>query len=260
MGGRPGGARSLLRCSGGHAELRVVQCQPRLRPHQRIGARYRRSYPYWLIDEFQDTNSAQYALIRALAGEEFRNIFAVADDDQIIYEWNGASFKQIQAFLSNFAADAIQLPTNYRCPPAIVEAANRLVGYNAQRTGTKKPLVAGKKELKFAAANHIQLRAFPDDEAEAQSIAAEIFERGRERWGQTAVLGRTRALLDRMRAALGEQGVAAVVAQRRDDFLSPEFRWLVSGLKQATRPLDRRNIAVVVDAFNRIAGSDVAVD
>jgi DNA helicase-2/ATP-dependent DNA helicase PcrA len=50
-----------------------------------IAARYRRSYPHWLIDEFQDTNSAQYQLVRTLAGEAFRNIFAVADDDQIIY-------------------------------------------------------------------------------------------------------------------------------------------------------------------------------
>ena len=46
-----------------------------------IAARYHRSYPYWLIDEFQDTNSAQYKLLRALARNEFRNLFAVADDD-----------------------------------------------------------------------------------------------------------------------------------------------------------------------------------
>ena len=109
-----------------------------------IAARYRRSYPYWLIDEFQDTNSAQYKFVRALAGKDFRNIFAVADDDQIIYEWNGASYRQIQSFLSDYSAQALQLPTNYRCPAAIVEAANRLVVYNAQRTANKEPLIARK--------------------------------------------------------------------------------------------------------------------
>jgi DNA helicase-2/ATP-dependent DNA helicase PcrA len=51
-----------------------------------VAARYRRSHPHWLIDEFQDTNRAQYRLIKAFAGNDFRNIFAVADDDQIIYE------------------------------------------------------------------------------------------------------------------------------------------------------------------------------
>ena len=67
-----------------------------------IAARYRKTHPYWLIDEFQDTNSAQYSFVRALAGDGFRNLFVVADDDQIIYQWNGASFKQIQSFLINF--------------------------------------------------------------------------------------------------------------------------------------------------------------
>jgi DNA helicase-2/ATP-dependent DNA helicase PcrA len=51
-----------------------------------IAGHYRRSYPYWLLDEFQDTNVAQYRFIRALAGDVFRNVFAVADDDQIIYQ------------------------------------------------------------------------------------------------------------------------------------------------------------------------------
>ncbi len=149
-----------------------------------IAARYRRSHPYWLIDEFQDTNNAQYRFVRALAGDDFRNLFAVADDDQIIYQWNGASFTQIQAFLTNFSAELIQLPTNYRCPPAIVDAANRLVVYNAQRTSTKEPLIAGKTDLKYPASEHIQLRVFETDEEEAAAIAQEIADRGRSLWGQ----------------------------------------------------------------------------
>lgn len=99
-----------------------------------IAARYSRSHPFWMLDEFQDTNSAQYRLIRALAGNNFRNIFAVADDDQIIYQWNGASFRHIQAFRADYQAELIQLPTNYRCPPIIVEAANRLVAYKDRKS------------------------------------------------------------------------------------------------------------------------------
>ena len=63
-----------------------------------IAARIRQSYPYWLIDEFQDTTPAQYRLVRSLAGSEFKNVFAVADDDQIIYQWAGASYRQIVSF------------------------------------------------------------------------------------------------------------------------------------------------------------------
>lgn len=221
-----------------------------------IAARYRRSHPYWLIDEFQDTNSGQYRLISAFAGGDFRNVFAVADDDQIIYQWNGASFRHIQAFLADFSAQAIQLPTNYRCPPVIVEAANRLVAYNAQRSNEKQPLLAGKTQLKLPQARHMQLREFPTEDDEARGITEMIAKEGRTQWGETAVIARTRALLERMHAALQAQQVQSVIAQRRDDFLSPEFRWLVAVLTQTVRPLDRRNFAVLVDAFNRAASSD----
>jgi DNA helicase-2/ATP-dependent DNA helicase PcrA len=224
-----------------------------------IAARYRKSYPHWLIDEFQDTNSAQYKLVRALAGTDFRSLFAVADDDQIIYEWNGASFKQIQSFLADYSAQVIQLPTNYRCPAAIVEAANQLVVYNAQRSSSKKPLVAGKTDLKYPPSEHIRIRVFETDENEASGIAKEISERDRSVWGLTAVLGRTKALLEQMNKALHEHGVPSVIAQRRDDFLSAQFRWLVAVLRQLTRPLDLRNLPVLIEAFNRMTGIAVSV-
>lgn len=225
-----------------------------------IAVRYQRSYPYWLLDEFQDTNDAQYRLICAMAGQDFKNIFAVADDDQIIYQWNGASFRQIQRFRTDFGPQLIQLPTNYRCPPAIVAAANRLVAYNLQRTEAKKPLVAGKTDLKLPEHEHIQLRTFDSDEIEAEEIAKEIARRGKGQWGHTTVLARTRALLERMKKALQAVQVPAVVAQRRDDFLSAEVRWLVACLVQTVRPLDRRNMTVLIDAFNRFAEIQVAVD
>lgn len=224
-----------------------------------IAVRYRKSYPHWLIDEFQDTNSAQYRLVRTLAGNDFRSLFAVADDDQIIYEWNGANFKQIQSFLADYSAQVIQIPTNYRCPAAIVDAANKLVVYNAQRTTSKKPLIAGKTDLKYPPSEHIRLVVFESDAEEASGIAKEIAERGKTIWGSTAVLGRTKALLEQMNKELHEHNVPSVIAQRRDDFLSAQFRWLVAVLRQLARPLDRRNLAVLIEAFNRLTGITVSV-
>ena len=225
-----------------------------------IAARYRRSHPYWLVDEFQDTNDAQYRFILSMAGDQFRNVFAVADDDQIIYQWNGASFRQIQRFRADFSSQLIQLPTNYRCPPAIVEAANRLVAYNVSRTEAKQPLEAGKIEFRFPREDHIQRRQFPTDEDEFKGIATEIRERGKAEWGKVTVLGRTRAILQLMLAALQQEGVPGIIAQRRDDFLSAEFRWLVGCLKQIARPLDKRNLYVLVEAFNRLSGLSVLAD
>ncbi len=223
-----------------------------------IAARYRKSYSHWLLDEFQDTNSAQYRLIRILAGDGFCNLFAVADDDQIIYEWDGANYKQIQSFLSDFSAQIIQLPTNYRCPAAIVEAANRLVVYNAQRTRKKKPLVAGKTDTKYPVSQHIQIRVFDTDEEEATGVAQEIANLDHSLWAEATVLARTKALLERMHEALHEFHVPSAIAQCRDDFLSPEFRWLVAAVCQITRPLDRRNLAVMVEAFNRVADISIS--
>lgn len=222
-----------------------------------IAVRYRRTYPYWLLDEFQDTNDAQYRLIRVMAGNEFKNIFAVADDDQIIYQWNGASFRQIQQFRGHFQPQLIQLPTNYRCPPAIVEAANRLVVNNQQRTQAKKPLIAGKRNLRLLPDQHVQLRVFDTDANEAKEIAKEIAARGKSQWGETTVLARTRALLERMRQELQALSVPSVIAQRRDDFLSAQFRWLVACLSQTLRPLDRRNVGVLVESYNRFSGLEI---
>ena len=225
-----------------------------------ISEHYRISYPYWLIDEFQDTNQAQYRLVRALAGEEFRNIFAVADDDQIIYRWNGASFRQIRRLRADFSPELIQLPTNYRCPGIIVEAANRLVAYNVERTEKKKPLDAGRTEFKFPEEERLQVRKFSSEKEEADGIAEEIDACGPSQWGCITVLARTRALLENMRAGLQRKKVPAVISQRREDFLSPEFRWLVACITQVLRPLDRRNVGVLVEAYNRVVGINVDVD
>lgn len=223
-----------------------------------IAARYRRSHPYWLLDEFQDTNDAQYRFLRVLAGTDFKNVFAVADDDQIIYQWNGASFRQIQRFSTDYSARLVQLTTNHRCPPSIVEAANRLVAYNAQRTEAKEPLIAGKSSLLLPAEQHLQLRVFDDEAEEAEGIAKEITTLGKDAWGRAAILARTRALLERAHAALQAEGTPSVIAQRRDDFLSAELRWMVAFLREAVRPLDRRNLTVMVEAFNRMTGLEVS--
>lgn len=215
-----------------------------------IAESYRRAYAYWLIDEFQDTTDGQYRLIKALAGNQFKNVFIVADDDQIIYQWNGASFRQIERFRSEFNPELIQLPTNYRCPPAIVQAANKLVAHNVQRTANKKPLESGKVVLRYSPDRHVTVRRFCDDTAEMTGIAAEILALGPDSWGSTVVLARTRKLLEQQQSHLQHVSVPSLVAQRRDDFLSAEFKWLQAILIQAIRPLDRRNVEIFVTAFN----------
>jgi DNA helicase II / ATP-dependent DNA helicase PcrA len=218
-----------------------------------VAARIRQSYPYWMIDEFQDTSPAQYRLVRFLAGENFRNVFAVADDDQIIYQWAGASYRQIAAFREHFQPELFQLVENRRCPPAVVAAANNLVSRNSERTPGKEPLVA----TKFADGPAIAFRVYTTDGEEASGIAREIASAGATTWGKTAILGRNRAILNPVLDALKASGVKASLVTRRDRFISPQFIWLQASLDQSLRPTDKQVFAVMVNAANRIASIEI---
>jgi DNA helicase-2/ATP-dependent DNA helicase PcrA len=91
-------------------------------------------YPHVCVDEFQDTNLAQYTVLRQVIGDRPANLFVVADDDQIIYEWNGASPERLRQIRTDYGMEVIQLPTNYRCPYAVIDLANNLIGHNLDRS------------------------------------------------------------------------------------------------------------------------------
>ena len=232
----------------------------RLFAYPAMARHYQTSYRYWLVDEFQDTNGAQYALLRRMAGDEFREIFAVADDDQTIFEWNGANVRRLGTLVRDFSCKVVQIPTNFRCPPPIVEAANRLVVYNSRRVKSKKPASPAPENALLSEDEPIRYREFGTDREETAGIAHEIAcSDGAER-SETVVLARNRFLLDSMHDALEGNGVPAETVMRRDDFASPQMRWLVACLKQIHRPLDLRNMAVLVEAFDRFAHSPLDWD
>jgi DNA helicase II / ATP-dependent DNA helicase PcrA len=218
-----------------------------------VAARIRQSYPYWLIDEFQDTTPAQYRMVRFMAGDAFRNIFAVADDDQIIYQWAGASYRQIVSFREHFAPELMQLVENRRCPAEIVAAANNLVRHNADRTPGKEALIS----TRAACDDTIRLRSFPTNDDEVKGIAEEIANANRATWGNTCVLARTRALLQPLLEALRAKNVSASIVTRRDRFVSPQFVWLQSCLDQSLRPTDRQVFIIMVTAANKIAETEL---
>ncbi len=96
---------------------------------------YRRRFTNILVDEFQDTNSQQYAWIRCLAGESAK-VVIVGDDDQSIYGWRGARVENLQQFCQDFSEVAtVRLEQNYRSSGHILQAANALITYNSGRLG-----------------------------------------------------------------------------------------------------------------------------
>ena len=231
----------------------------RLFDYPSMARHYRTVYRYWLIDEFQHTNGARYELLRRMAGKCFREIFAVADDDQAIYGWHGANVRRIGSLVQDFHCDVVQLPTNFRCPPHIVEAANRLVVYNVCRVESKQPTKPA-QDRPIANREPIPCRVFATDRKEMAGIAEDISQLDAAARARTAVLARNRALLETMGDALKSRDVAATTLARRDDFVSPEMRWLVACLKQINRPLDRRNMATLVDTFESFAPLSLGFD
>ncbi len=98
---------------------------------------YRKRLSHLLVDEFQDTNSIQYAWIRMLAGEH-GSVLVVGDDDQSIYGWRGAQVANVQHFRRDFAdVQVVKLEQNYRSSGNILEAANALIANNEDRMGKK---------------------------------------------------------------------------------------------------------------------------
>lgn len=101
--------------------------------HPSILELYQNQWSFLLVDEYQDTNQAQYDLIRKLVAKS-QNICVVGDPDQSIYSWRGANIKNILNFENDFAgAKVIRLEQNYRSRSNILEAANELIGYNYNR-------------------------------------------------------------------------------------------------------------------------------
>jgi DNA helicase-2/ATP-dependent DNA helicase PcrA len=108
-----------------------------LRDNQSLLEHYQNRFKHLLVDEFQDTNTIQYALIRLLAGNN-NKVFIVGDDDQAIYAWRGARVENIHLFQKHFKdAQLVRLEQNYRSTTTILSAANALIDHNSDRMGKK---------------------------------------------------------------------------------------------------------------------------
>ncbi|MFO1186322.1 MAG: UvrD-helicase domain-containing protein [Alphaproteobacteria bacterium] len=135
--------------------------------NQDVLADYQRRFHYMLVDEYQDTNVAQYLWLRLLA-QGHRNICCVGDDDQSIYGWRGAEVDNILRFEKDFpGAKVIRLEQNYRSTPEILGAASGLIAANAGRLG--KTLWT-----KAEAGDRVTVISAWDSEAEARMVGEEI--------------------------------------------------------------------------------------
>ncbi len=114
----------------------VVYAADLFEQHDALAQAYGAQYPHLLVDEFQDTNAAQFAIVRVLA-EHTMTISVFADDDQAIYQFAGAEAKNVRRFVEELDANEYPLTTNYRCREEIVKVANRLIAADGEASGRR---------------------------------------------------------------------------------------------------------------------------
>ncbi|NNE22591.1 MAG: UvrD-helicase domain-containing protein [Rhizobiales bacterium] len=145
----------------------LLECLRLFQENPDVLADYQRRFKYMLVDEYQDTNVAQYLWLRLLA-QGHRNICCVGDDDQSIYGWRGAEVDNILRFERDFpGAQVVRLEQNYRSTPHILAAASGLISHNEGRLG---------KTLKtdLADGDKIMLRGHWDGDEEARAIGDDL--------------------------------------------------------------------------------------
>jgi len=137
------------------------------RKFPKVLAEYQDKFKYILVDEYQDTNMAQYILIKQLAGER-RNLYVVGDDDQSIYKFRGATIENILNFEKHFGdAKVVKLEQNYRSTQNILNAANSVIKENLDRKGKKLWTANDTGE-------HIELVCLTNEKEEAKFIAENV--------------------------------------------------------------------------------------
>ena len=147
----------------------LLKTEQLLREHADVRRRYQERFRHILVDEFQDTNKAQYALVCHLAGRS-RNVFVVGDEDQSIYSWRGADFRNVRRFRQDFPNTQVHLlEQNYRSTQVILDAAQAVIAENRQRTAKKLWTANGRGQL---------IRVFEayDEREEAEYVVQQVRE------------------------------------------------------------------------------------
>ena len=214
-----------------------------LREHPEIRAGLAERFRHVLVDEYQDTNRAQYEFVRLIAGGH-GNLAVVGDDDQAIYGWRGADIRNILDFERDFpSATVIRLEENYRSTAPILALANDVISANEARRGKTLRATRGGGEPV------VLLEAADDrDEAEAVAEAARQWQATRGGWRDCAVLYRTNAQSRAMEEAMRRAGIPYRLIGAVRFYDRREIKDLVAWLRLVANPADD-------EAFRRALGA-----
>jgi DNA helicase-2/ATP-dependent DNA helicase PcrA len=221
-----------------------------LKEHPDVRAELDRRYKYVLVDEYQDTNLAQYAIVRALS-VDYPNLCVTGDPDQSIYGWRGANLGNILEFERDFpGCKVVKLERNYRSTKNILRVADHLIRHNLRR----KPKALTTENPSGAP---VELVIYATEADEARGVAARIAEAVREHdavYGDIAVFCRVTALTRNFESAFREASIPYQIVGGFSFYERQEVKDVLSYLNLMTNPKDDIAFARVVNTPPRGVG------
>ncbi|MHB8126509.1 MAG: DNA helicase PcrA [Desulfitobacteriaceae bacterium] len=226
-----------------------------LRQNLEVLSRYQERFHYILVDEYQDTNHAQYSLVKLLASR-YRNLCVVGDDDQSVYGWRGADVQNILDFERDYPeAKVLKLEQNYRSTQTILEAANSVICNNSERKEkslwTENP--KGQSLIFYVA----------DDEQDESRYVAERIQRLRNLEGRPlndfAVLYRTNAQSRVLEERLMKEGIPYRIISGYKFYERQEIKDILAYLRVLSNPADKVNFIRILNVPKRgLGGTSLA--
>lgn len=217
----------------------------------KIRDKWRQKFKHILIDEYQDTNAAQYAIVKYLVGAE-KNICVVGDDWQSIYSWRGADFTNILNFERDFpGALVVKLEQNYRSSGAILDAAQAVISKNQTRTDKKLWTDSGR-------GTPVAIQATYDENEEAFSVASRIGTQvaiGARKPSDFAVLYRTNAQSYTLERALLQQRIPYQIVGGVRFYDRAEIKDIIAYLRLLYQPRDIMSFSRIVNVPTRGIGA-----
>lgn len=222
-----------------------------LRDNAEIRSKWRDKFKHIMIDEYQDTNAAQYAIVKSLVSEE-KNICVVGDDWQSIYSWRGADFTNILNFERDYkGAKVVKLEQNYRSTGAILEAAQNVITKNTTRTDKKLWTAEGEGAP-------VQIHETYDEMEEAHIVASRIGTQtsiGARRNDDFAVLYRTNAMSYTLEKAFLQARIPYKIVGGVRFYDRKEIKDIIAYLRLLYQPNDRMSFSRIANVPTRGVGA-----
>jgi DNA helicase-2/ATP-dependent DNA helicase PcrA len=241
----------LLQCNAMDFDDLLMVTIKLLQEHPEVLAKYQDTFDYILVDEYQDTNHAQYVLTKLLA-QKHQNICVVGDADQSIYGWRGADIRNILDFEKDFpAAKLIKLEQNYRSTGVILDAANAVIKNNTGR----KPKKLWTENPNGVAITYCQAS---DERDEARFVIEEaqaLIRKHKLSYGDMAVLYRTNTQSRVLEEMLVKSGIAYNMVGGTKFYERKEIKDVIAYLRLLHNPADDLSLLRIINVPHRGIGA-----